>query len=78
MHNPEPNLATRMANVLVVTNSFPDLREEAIKAFYPHLKKTLVNDDDERLLVFDDDSGLFMGEGLQVVDDWATLADNHN
>lgn len=73
-----PNLATRMANVLVVTNDMPDLREEAMKAFYPHLAKTLVNDDDERLLVFDDDSGLFMGEGLQVVDDWATLADNHN
>lgn len=76
MHTQAPNLATRMANVLVVTNSFPDLREEAIRAFYPHLKKTLVNDDEERLLVFDDDSGLFMGECLQVVDDWATLANN--
>lgn len=47
-------------------------------AFYPHLAKTLVNDDEERLLVFSDGSGLFMGEGLQVVDDWATLANNHN
>lgn len=76
MHTQAANLATRMANMLVVTYNLPDLREEAMVAFYPHVAKSLINDDEERLLVFDDDSGLLLSDRLQVVDDWATLANN--